>query len=341
MDKKSELDYYDILGIKDKKAPQTEIKKKYISLVAKYHPDKNPDKDPIYFELIQRAWECLGNEENRKEYDFSQSINQEAIKNAHFKLRDKFREYKKLSNLEDNENINSEKVAKATLEYKKASEEMNKKHNFNNKELNHKYDNSELNNRIDNLKQIREQEDIEYTQDKIFNSKDNFNHYKFNALWDEYKKKDSNNYIQKYDNLSAFNDINSKSNYAGLNNYSDLYEETQENGLYSSFSNKHNDIKFNYKNYKNISDSSYYSGHNKKEENYSKNLNELLKKHKEERDYLSKLPMNEYKEIQDKVILDELFYNSKKEEYLTYNDKNHDKDLLNACNDLVELEKNN
>lgn len=327
MDKRGELDFYDILGIKDKKATQIEIKKKYITLVAKYHPDKNPDKDPVYFELIQRAWECLGNEENRKEYDYSQSIKHEAIKNAHFKLRDKFKEYKNLTNMD--ENITPEQVAKATLEYNKLSEDFNKKHGYDTIELNKKYDNHELNNRIDNLKQIREQEDIENIQDKIFKSNEKFNNGKFNALWDEYRKKD-NNYIQKYDDLSAYNNI-SKGNYAGVNSYGDLYDESQDTGLFSSF--KTGDNKFNHKNYKHVQESSYYLEHNKKENNYSKNLDELMKKHKQEREYLSNLPMNEYKQVQDKVILDELFH--KEDKYLSYDNT----DLLDACDEL--LQKNN
>ncbi|CAG8797503.1 20299_t:CDS:2, partial [Dentiscutata erythropus] len=62
-------DYYDILGI-SKNASQSDIKKAYYSLAKKYHPDTN--KEPIAkekFVQIQEAYDTLGDEEKRAEYD--------------------------------------------------------------------------------------------------------------------------------------------------------------------------------------------------------------------------------------------------------------------------------
>ncbi|SFF89042.1 DnaJ C-terminal domain-containing protein [Pontibacter chinhatensis] len=63
-------DYYKILGV-DKKAPQAEIKKAYRALAKKYHPDKNKgDKEAEEkFKDVSEAYEVLGDEEKRKQYD--------------------------------------------------------------------------------------------------------------------------------------------------------------------------------------------------------------------------------------------------------------------------------
>ncbi|GAB3815143.1 DnaJ C-terminal domain-containing protein [Pontibacter rugosus] len=63
-------DYYKILGV-DKKAAQSDIKKAYRSLAKKYHPDKNKDNKAAEdkFKDISEAYEVLGDEEKRRQYD--------------------------------------------------------------------------------------------------------------------------------------------------------------------------------------------------------------------------------------------------------------------------------
>lgn len=63
-------DYYKILGV-DKKASQAEIKKAYRGLAKKYHPDKNKDNAQAEekFKDISEAYEVLGDEEKRNQYD--------------------------------------------------------------------------------------------------------------------------------------------------------------------------------------------------------------------------------------------------------------------------------
>lgn len=62
-------DYYDILGVKpedDKKA----IKTAYRRLARKYHPDVSSEHDAEeQFKLVAEAYEVLGNDEKRAEYD--------------------------------------------------------------------------------------------------------------------------------------------------------------------------------------------------------------------------------------------------------------------------------
>ena len=67
-------DYYKILGV-NKDASQDEIRKSYKKLALKYHPDRNPGdkKAEEKFKEAAEAYEVLGNEEKRKEYDNPQS----------------------------------------------------------------------------------------------------------------------------------------------------------------------------------------------------------------------------------------------------------------------------
>ena len=59
--------YYDILGV-NKNATQDDIKKAYRNLSKKYHPDKTGGDDSKFKE-INEAYDTLGNEDKRKEYD--------------------------------------------------------------------------------------------------------------------------------------------------------------------------------------------------------------------------------------------------------------------------------
>lgn len=63
-------DLYEVLGV-SKKASQEEIKKAHRKLVRQHHPDRNPDDKAAEdkFKEIQAAYDVLGDEEKRKEYD--------------------------------------------------------------------------------------------------------------------------------------------------------------------------------------------------------------------------------------------------------------------------------
>lgn len=59
--------YYDVLGL-NKNASQDEIKKAYRNLSKKYHPDRNGG-DETKFKEINEAYDTLGDEAKRKQYD--------------------------------------------------------------------------------------------------------------------------------------------------------------------------------------------------------------------------------------------------------------------------------
>lgn len=78
--------YYKILGVSED-ATKAQIKKSYILLAKKYHPDKltEEEKDNDVFADISEAYAVLSNEEKRAEYDeklkeFKQGINVEEKK---------------------------------------------------------------------------------------------------------------------------------------------------------------------------------------------------------------------------------------------------------------------
>jgi len=66
--------FYNILGV-DEKATKEEIKKAYRGLQMKWHPDKNQgsEESKIMSEKINGAYEVLGDEEKRTEYDNSRN----------------------------------------------------------------------------------------------------------------------------------------------------------------------------------------------------------------------------------------------------------------------------
>lgn len=64
------MDYYSVLGVA-KSATQTEIKQAYRKLAMKHHPDRGGDSSTLT--LINEAYEVLGNETKRAEYDNPQT----------------------------------------------------------------------------------------------------------------------------------------------------------------------------------------------------------------------------------------------------------------------------
>ena len=85
------MDYYRILEIKED-ADFSEIKKKYRKLAIKYHPDKNPGDDEAVkkFREITEAYEILGDEKKRKEYDNKRKFKNGQENNKNLKNKNNF-----------------------------------------------------------------------------------------------------------------------------------------------------------------------------------------------------------------------------------------------------------
>ena len=94
--KKTQVDPYKVFGL-SKNYDENSLKKKYIELAMKYHPDKNPDVDPKKFKVISASYKALltklkdsetGREHNELKKDHTQySENQtgDNLKNVNFK----------------------------------------------------------------------------------------------------------------------------------------------------------------------------------------------------------------------------------------------------------------
>ena len=67
------VDYYEVLGV-NKDTPTDEIKKVYKDLARKYHPDcSSEDNCEDKMKEINEAYNIIGDEEKRKQYDFQQA----------------------------------------------------------------------------------------------------------------------------------------------------------------------------------------------------------------------------------------------------------------------------
>ena len=103
------IDYYNILDV-DTEATVEEIKKKYIKLTKKFHPDQKTGNAEM-FQMISRAYEVLSNKETRKDYDlyFLKKSYNELQEDNFFSMKDQFKEFltvndnkKKMTNEEFN-----------------------------------------------------------------------------------------------------------------------------------------------------------------------------------------------------------------------------------------------
>lgn len=87
------VDYYKILDV-DMEAGTEEIKKKYIELAKKYHPDQKTGNSEM-FQLVSKAYEILSNKETRKEYDlyFLKKSFDDLQEDTFFSLKDQFNDF--------------------------------------------------------------------------------------------------------------------------------------------------------------------------------------------------------------------------------------------------------
>ncbi|PNW78621.1 hypothetical protein CHLRE_09g389550v5 [Chlamydomonas reinhardtii] len=76
---------YEVLGV-EKTATQAEIKKAYRQRALQLHPDKNPDNEDAKakFQLLQKVYAILGDEEKRKVYDDTGSTDDDDLAGAGF-----------------------------------------------------------------------------------------------------------------------------------------------------------------------------------------------------------------------------------------------------------------
>ncbi len=89
-------DYYDILGV-DKNATQEEIKKAFRKKAHEYHPDKSTGNE-AKFKEVNEAYQVLGNEQKRKQYDQFGSAFEHGQAGGGFSGFDSFRDFSGFAN---------------------------------------------------------------------------------------------------------------------------------------------------------------------------------------------------------------------------------------------------
>lgn len=289
----NKIDYYDVLGIEDRTISISEIRKKYNKLVAKYHPDKSKDADPQLFSLIQQAWNCLGNEEKRRLYDNRKTIDKNSRKDSHLSLKKKFDSYQELR---ETEKLSESDRKKNELSFNSYVEEMNKKMNSGKV----KYDGNpmnqeETNSRFNNLMLEREQQEIEFSQSRLFSEGTKFTDstlQTFNKIFDEYKhKNEKHNIIPKGRGVSAWNIVA-----ADDNNFTsiDMLNGDENSGIfganYSSLDcfGCENRLDADSVDVDSYGGASYVTDHYIKDENYQKNLDTRLRERELETKELEK-----------------------------------------------------
>ena len=87
------MNYYEVLGVSEN-ADISEIKKKYRKLAMKYHPDRNSGDENATkkFREVTEAYEVLGDEKKREEYDCKRKNVQSQRRNKNKKenVKDEF-----------------------------------------------------------------------------------------------------------------------------------------------------------------------------------------------------------------------------------------------------------
>jgi curved DNA-binding protein CbpA len=241
--KTNNYDYYKILGV-DKTANIIDIKKKYRTLLAKFHPDKlknlsksESESKAEQYLLIRTAGEILTNQQKKTFYDMETKV----IFNKDF-LKQK-QSFDQFSSLQDIENT-PEKKSLARIEFQKTVKEKN---------TDSKLDQSMMNSQVIDLQAQRDTESIEFTKSNIFNEQDfnqeifnkKFNHAK--AKEEAYKKKqiERGEIIVYEDKFTAYNDDNT-SNFISVNDdYGNLYsnDNFKDSTLFTkTYLNNNNDL---------------------------------------------------------------------------------------------------
>lgn len=338
------IDFYQVLGIEDINMPIKEIRKKYVKLVVKYHPDKSKDADPQIFALIQKAWDCLGNEEKRKQYDKFLLLEQKVKKSDHNNLKKNFDNFMELKKT-DIQNEQSKK--KAELEFDFANFEMDKKHKFDRNKYTEKApDSKETTNRFSNLMLEREQQEIEFSQSRMFPEGTKFTDdtlKKFNEIFDNYKhktdNKEKNSIINKKDGPSAWNMAFNDNSFTSLDSFDNIYNDNNENGgvNYGNLNEFGNEISMDLNLNKNLNGADYVTNHNFKDKDYQKNIERKLKEREMETNNYSNNEYSYYENKDKTYMFTHETADMEEMENIDW-DGNDSEELHEACNRLIEME---
>jgi curved DNA-binding protein CbpA len=153
------IDFYKILDI-DNDASIDDIKKNYISLAKKYHPDQKNGNTEM-FQLVSKAYEVLSNKETRKDYDLyylkkSFSELNEPLEDTFFSMKDQFNDFVIMN---DKKKISKEDLDKLYDDVFKDREDF----------IEQRLDHINTNKRINDINLEREIMNIESTDEQLKN----------------------------------------------------------------------------------------------------------------------------------------------------------------------------
>lgn len=340
------INFYEVLDIKPT-ATNQEIKNKYKQLQLKYHPDKSKDNyDDNIYKLIQKAYSILSDDKKREEYDFLMNNIKTSQNNDHIKLKNNYNKYTKLTKLKEDEKddkTKEEDLKLAKIEFDKMNNELNQKHGINS------FDNTVLssedfNSKTNDLLLKREQEEIEYTQNRIFKPNEKFDLDKFNAAFDLHKSM-SENQLEEFKEVSSYNFANNNTSFSDLDNlnYGDLYNDDNSNldnlnsNLYSAtslFASNKNINNLNMDKLHNIKvdKSKYDHTKDRNSDEYKKEMAKKLEDMQKEREDLLNISFGNFNTNDNSYqFLHQVGFNDNTIDYIETDD---DKDVL-------ELLKNN
>lgn len=277
----SEISYYDVLGVKPT-CSLSEIQSAYKNLVKKHHPDKGGNIELI--ELINKAYAVLKDPLKRNEYDEIMKVKKRA--GADFlKLRNQHREFTKLLDASNNPEIQE----KAKMDFQKQMKDMDRQIGFSSEEAKKSIDPEIFKQKTVSLETQREQEDIEYTPERLWNHGEKFDLEKFNAAFD-LSKKDSDALILHDGAPMAFDGtLTEVSPFSTLDG-----NPGTSSAVYGTYNRDDTGTKtkITRETIKNINGASYTKGHTEKVP--QKTLEQLMKEREEETRKLNAMTINEF-----------------------------------------------
>jgi curved DNA-binding protein CbpA len=288
----STVNLYDVLNV-SQDCSTKELKDAYRELVKIFHPDK-PEGDAEMFELITHAYNILVNTTTRKEYDEIYALSKE-IETSHFDLKAKSKEY--YSALDSDVTKKKKSKDDYKKEFDKVFDDMDRKHGYKrDKDVTIGLSEKDSVKRLRDLQLVRDQDDIENIHDKIFDD-GRFDLAKFNAAFDVLHKTQTE-LIPHNGNPLAYNlDSNISSTFSSIDNYEDLYDDSDPigNSKYGSIKlepSKKNKISKDELN--KLSYAEYTKNHNFKGKDYDKTIEEKLRERDLETKKLDDRKMNDF-----------------------------------------------
>lgn len=284
------VNYYDVLDLKQDATPQ-EIKESYRKLALIWHPDKKTGNAEM-FELITHAYNILIDGTTRSDYDTSYNISKQA-EIDHFDLKSQSLDY---ITAQETDITKKKSKPDQSADFNKAFEEMDRKHGYKRESEKTKISETEITSLMKELQATRELDDIENIHDNLFDGK--FQLGKFNKAFDEIYKPGTD-MIPHVGNPNPWNQDNLNNNYSTLDNYDKLYDDNSEIGgtLYGSVKQEQTKLtskKLSKSDIENLSEADYVTGHNYKDDNYNKTLEEKIKERDLETKKLSERSLQDF-----------------------------------------------